>query len=66
MTNVEKLEHEVAALSADELSAFRRWFAEFDAEVWDKQLEGDANSGALNALADDALADHRAGRSRAL
>jgi hypothetical protein len=66
MTNIEKLEHEVAALSADDLSEFRRWFAEFDAEAWDSQFERDAQSGALDALAEEALADHRAGRSRPL
>lgn len=66
MTKVEKLEHEVAALSADELSEFRRWFTQFDAEAWDQQLERDARSGALDRLAEDALADYRAGRSRPL
>lgn len=66
MTKIEKLEHEIAALSTDELSEFRRWFAEFDAEAWDQQFERDAQSGALDGLADNALADHRAGRSRPL
>lgn len=66
MTKIEQLEHDIAALSSEELSEFRRWFAEFDAEAWDEQFERDARSGALDALADDALADHRAGHSRPL
>jgi hypothetical protein len=66
MTKIEKLEHEIAALSSDELSEFRRWFAEFDADLWDEQFERDAKSGALDGLANDALGDHRAGRSRPL
>ncbi|MGI8843014.1 MAG: hypothetical protein ACR2HZ_04900 [Gemmatimonadaceae bacterium] len=66
MTKIEKLEHEIAALSTDELSEFRLWFMEFDAQAWDEQFERDAQSGALDALAEDALADHRTGRSRPL
>jgi hypothetical protein len=66
MTKIEQLEHDIAALSNEELSEFRRWFAEFDAEAWDEQFERDAQSSALDALADDALAEHRTGRSRPL
>ena len=66
MTKIEQLEREIATLSAVELSEFRRWFADFDAEAWDRQFEHDAQSGALDALADDALADHRARKSRPL
>ncbi len=38
MTNVEKLEHDIAALSETDLSEFRRWYAEFDAAAWDRRL----------------------------
>ena len=58
------LEREIAALSDDELSEFRRWYADFDARVWDRELESDVREGALDSLAEEALADHRAGRSR--
>ncbi|MDB4914690.1 MAG: hypothetical protein JWM95_2334 [Gemmatimonadetes bacterium] len=66
MTNVEKLEHEVEALSAPELSKFRQWFLAFDAQVWDEQIERDVEAGAFDSLADAAIAEHRAGRSRLL
>jgi hypothetical protein len=66
MTHVEKLEREIASLSPDELAEFRRWYAEFDAAIWDRQFEADAGAGALNHLAEEALAEHRAGRSRPL
>jgi len=66
MTHVEKLEREIAALTPGELAEFRRWYAEFDAAIWDRQLEEDAEARALDELADAALADHRAGRSRPL
>ncbi len=64
MTKVEKLERDIATLSEKELGEFRRWYAEFDGKVWDRQIEADAQSGALDSLADEALADHAAGRSR--
>jgi len=66
MTKVEKLEREIRNLTAEELATFREWFASFDAASWDAQLEADAKAGKLDALADTALADHRAGRSRKL
>jgi hypothetical protein len=53
-------------LNADEVRAFRNWFAQFDGEAWDRQIEADSKNGALNSLADRALADHEDGRSTAL
>jgi hypothetical protein len=64
MTKVEKLEREIATLSETELSEFRRWYLEFDAVAWDRELDADVRSGALDSFADEAIADHRAGRSR--
>ena len=66
MTKVEKIEQEVRQLSARELASFRAWFSDFDAANWDQQFEADATAGRLDALADAALADHAAGRSRKL
>jgi len=64
MTKIEKIEREIATLSGSELSEFRRWFSEFDASAWDRQFEADANSGALDGFAEEALTDHRSGGSR--
>jgi hypothetical protein len=64
MTKVEKIEAEVKTLNREELKAFRQWFNNFDAEAWDQRIEADARSGKLDMLAEKALEDHRAGRSR--
>ena len=64
MTTVETLERAVEQLSADDLARFRRWFLEFDAEVWDAQIETDAAAGKLDALAEEALAEYRSGKAR--
>jgi len=45
---------------------FRAWFERFDAADWDQQLENDVEAGALDWLADEALADLKAGRCRQL
>lgn len=66
MSNVENIEHQVKALSPDELTAFRRWFLAYDWEVWDRQLEQDVASGKLDSLAEKALHDHAAGKSTKL
>ena len=64
MGNVKSIEKAVESLLPSELAEFRRWFAEFDAAVWDKQIEEDAVSGKLDGLAAEALADYRAGSAR--
>ena len=66
MTRVEELERAIMALDPPELSALRNWFQEYLADKWDAQIDEDAASGRLDALADEALADERAGRTRAL
>jgi len=66
MSTVERLEDEVAKLPAAELAEFRRWFAEFDAAIWDAQIEADAKAGKLDALAAEALAEYQAGKARGI
>jgi len=62
MNLVSEIEVAVKKLSRDELSAFRDWFQEFDAEAWDKQFDTDVRAGRLDALAEEALRDLREGR----
>ena len=62
MDTIQELKTAVSNLSREELSAFRTWFAEFDADEWDRQLEDDIATGRLDWLAEEARADNRAGR----
>ena len=66
MQAVQELQSAVSQLSADELSRFREWFDEFDAEVWDRQFEKDVESGKLDQLAEQAITDFRAGKCKEL
>lgn len=66
MGSIKSIEKAVEALPPAELAEFRHWFAEFDAQAWDRQLERDAAAGKLDDLAAEALADHQVGSTRAL
>jgi hypothetical protein len=66
MSSVHEIETAITKLSRQELLAFRNWFSEFDAAMWDKQFEEDVAAGHLDALADDAIRDLREGRCRDL
>ena len=64
MRKVEKLENEVQQLNPDELAAFRDWFRKYDSDEWDKEIEKDVSAGRLDKLAEEAIAAHKAGRTR--
>jgi len=61
MSKIEEIEKEVQGLKPDELQAFRKWFWEFDAEIWDRQFENDVLSGKLDSVAETALKSFKAG-----
>ncbi len=64
MTTVEAIEKEIEGFSPKELAEILRWYANFDADAWDAQIEADAASGKLDALAEEALAEYKAGKAR--
>lgn len=64
MTRVESLESEVWKLNPEELAAFRDWFADYDWQAWDRQIERDSAAGRLDALAAEALAEFERGESK--
>ena len=66
MTTVQSLEAAVSQLPPSDLAEFRRGFAEFDAAAWDQQIEADAATGKLDALAAEALTDYESGKAREL
>ncbi len=66
MNRVEKIEGQVKELTAQELARFRAWFAKYDWNVWDGELERDVELGKLDGLASEALADHEDGRTKAI
>jgi hypothetical protein len=65
-SRLESIENQVRSLNPEELNTFREWFRNFDDEMWDAQIEADQRSGKLRSLVDQALRDHKAGRSSPL
>jgi hypothetical protein len=66
MTKVEDIEKAIEQLPPLELAKFRAWFEAFDADRFDAAIERDTRSGKLDAFAEEAIAAHRAGKSRDL
>ena len=66
MSKVDALEREIEKLSAEELAAFRDWFATYDADAWDRQMEADVKAGKLDRLAAEVLAEHKRGETKAI
>jgi hypothetical protein len=55
MSRVESLQQEIRKLSPQELAELRAWFLEYDAELWDRQIEEDARAGRLDHLGKEAF-----------
>jgi hypothetical protein len=66
MRTVEEIEKALSELPADQLAEFRVWFETFDAARFDERIDQDAKAGRLDRLAEQAIADFRAGRAREL
>ncbi|HUQ70994.1 MAG TPA: hypothetical protein VM165_15815 [Planctomycetaceae bacterium] len=66
MTSVEAITAAIAELPPDQVAQIRDWLNEQAEAAWDAQIERDEKAGRLDALADRALAEHRAGRTRPL
>jgi hypothetical protein len=48
--DVKEIESAIAQLPPSELAELAKWFEEFQAQVWDEQLERDVKSGRLDTL----------------
>jgi hypothetical protein len=66
MTKLEQIEKSILELSEEELKAFTEWFDAMQERNFDSAIERDAQEGRLNALAEKALSDLAAGRTRPL
>jgi hypothetical protein len=63
MKTIEDIEKALTELPADQLA---EWFEAFDAARFDERIDQDAIAGRLDRLAEQAIADFRAGRAREL
>ena len=66
MLTLEQIEAAILTLPSDDFQQLRQWFADLDYQRWDKQLEKDIANSKLKTLADEAIADFKAGHCRKL
>ena len=66
MTTVDAITAAIAELPPEQVARIRAWLDERAEAEWDTQIEQDEHEGRLDALAERALAEHRAGRTRPL
>jgi hypothetical protein len=66
MRSVEEIESEIAKLKPIEVRQVAKWLAEYEAELWDRQIEDDAAAGKLDRFIKEALEEYRQGKTRPL
>ena len=66
MTQLDEIKTAATKLSLDEREKLRAFLDELDAAVFDARIAQDAASGKLDALAEEALAEHRVSQTRRL
>ena len=52
------IERAVEQLDDKAFALFRDWFMAYEHARWDRQIEADSTSGKLDAMIDEARADH--------
>jgi len=65
MSTVEEVEAAIEKLPPDQFYRLLAWVKEKFEDEWDRQIEDDVKAGRLDRLAEEALAEYRAGRTRA-
>lgn len=64
MSTLEQIEAAILDLPSTDFEKLRQWFFDLDYQRWDEQLERDIANGKLEALAQEAIAEFRAGHCR--
>jgi hypothetical protein len=63
MSTVEQIEEAIQKLSRTEFFRLNEWIRDRFDDEWDKQFEEDSLSGRLDRAAEQAIAEHLAGKS---
>ena len=64
MNRIQNIEHAIKELTSEELRNFRTWFIKYDSAAWDEQIEEDILEGKLNKIAQEAITEHKKGRTK--
>jgi BioD-like phosphotransacetylase family protein len=64
--SVKDIENAITQLSPEELVELSAWLADYQAKVWDKQIERDLDAGRLDALLEEVDEEYEAGEAESL
>ena len=64
--DIKEIESAIAQLPPSDLAKLAKWFEEFQAQVWDEQLEQDVKAGRLDAMLKEAERDFEQGQCEPL
>jgi hypothetical protein len=64
MSTIEQIKTTILELVPEEFQRLKQWFADVGYQRWDRQLEQDVTDGKLDALAEEAIAEFKAGQCR--
>ena len=63
---VDEIRIAITALSPEGLQELHAWYEQFDAQLWDRQVEADVAAGRLDDLAEEAIRAFRNGETTEL
>ncbi|HEY0606648.1 MAG TPA: hypothetical protein VGD58_27225 [Herpetosiphonaceae bacterium] len=63
MTTVDEIKTAITQLPPEALHELREWYEQFDAQLWDQQIEEDVAAGRLDNLAEEAIRAFRNGET---
>ena len=66
MSTIEQIEAAILTLTPEQFERLRQWILDVEYQHWDEQLEQDIADGKLEALAEEAIAEFKAGHCREL
>ena len=66
MNTLQKIEQDIETLPANQVAELQVWLDDYNASLWDRQIQKDAQSGKLDVLMNQAKEDFKAGKCREL
>jgi len=64
--SVKEIETEIARLPPKDVAELSTWLVEYQARLWDEQIDRDLEAGRLDSLLDDVAKEVKAGMARPL
>jgi hypothetical protein len=64
--SVTEIESAITQLPAEEVTALMAWLQNYHEQLWDKQIEGDLDTGRLDSLLAEVDKEYDAGQARPL